>query len=389
MHIYRIQNNEDIYSIAREFGTSPMKISEDNELTVRSSLPSGREILVIIPTRTYNVKSNDTLDIISRKFGVKKDALQRMNPELKGREKLYPGQLLTVKNESGSYGMINTNGYFYRGCNIENLIRAIPYLGYVTVCSAVYKNGNIHNLFRTDEAVSLIRSVGRVPLVRVYLTELPDSAKTANFINSITILAKSGHFSGVTLSSPLGMKRDAKELEAFILEMRRALMESDLLLFAEGDAECNTSYMEYADAGILTYDKIHKKDIPTFADGEEATLTAFSESGESSRTFLEIPSFAYTSGKHIDKSEAMKITDRKRGEISCDDDRKIAVTRYGKNKSKEIIYESLTNTKAKLNLISELGFMGVCFDIGRVCLCDLMMMSTMFEVITHPIIGSV
>lgn len=388
MYIYRIKDSEDIYAIARDFGISPMKISEDNELTVRSNLPTGRELLIIPPTRTYNVKQGDTLERISKKFDIKKDSIKRMNPELGGREKLYQGQLLTVKNDGGRYGMINTNGYFYRGCTTDRLIRTIPFLSYVTLCSAVYKNGIIHNLFHTDEQVSLIRSVGRVPMVRVYLTEFPSESNMSDFINSITILAKSGGFSGVTLSSPNGMKRDKKSIDAFILAVRRALMEADLLLFTEGDAEENTSYMEYADAGILTYDKLHKKDIPSFSEGEMKALIDFSETGESSRTFVEISSFAYTSGKYIEKCEAMRITDRKRGEICCDDDKKIAITRYGKNKAKEIVYENLDNTKSKLELVSELGFMGVSFDIGRICLCDLMMVSTMFEIITHPIMGN-
>lgn len=385
MHIYRIKENEDIYAVAREFGISPMKISEDNELTIKSNLPLGRELLIITPTRTYNVRSGDTLDKIARKFSIKKDSIQRMNPELSGRERIYQGQLLTVKTEGGRYGMINTNGYFYRGCTQDRLIRAIPHLGYVTVCSAIYKNGQVHNLFRTDEMVSLTRSCGRVPMIRIYMTEIPKEDATDDFIKSITILAKGGGFSGITLSSPANMIRDKKAVDAFVLTVRRALMDSDLLLFIEGDLNKNVSYMEYANAGILTYDKLHMKDIPSFEQGEMAALIDFSEKSESSRTFVEISSFAYAGDKYIEKSEAMRITDRKRGEICYDGAKKITVTKYGKNKTREIAYESLENTKSKLELISELGFMGVSFDIGRICLCDLMMISEMFEIITHPI----
>ena len=68
MQIYHTKDNEDIYSVARDLGVSPMKISEDNELTTNTLLPCGRELLIIQPTRTYNVRSGDTLDIISRKF---------------------------------------------------------------------------------------------------------------------------------------------------------------------------------------------------------------------------------------------------------------------------------------------------------------------------------
>lgn len=385
MHIYRMKKNEDIYDVAREYGVSANKISEDNELSQKGNFPVGRELLIIQPTRTYNVKSGDTLDFIARKFSVSKESLKRMNPELQGREKLYQGQLLTVKSDTGRYGMINTNGYFYRGCTLERLLRIIPYMGFVTICSAVYKNGLIHTLFRADEAISLIKSFGKTPLLRVYLTEIPQSDGLTDFINSITILAKGSGFSGITLSSLGKSGASQKQLDSLVLEVRRALMESDLILFAEGDLGSTKTYLEYADAGILTYDKLHEKDIPSFEKAENSLLREFGEYAEPSRTFLELSSFAYTSGKYIEKSEAIRITDRKRGELIHDDEKKITIARYGRSKNKEIICESLENTKAKLELISELGFMGVSFDIGRICISDLMMISNMFEIIENPI----
>lgn len=386
MQIYRAKENEDVYSIAGEFGVSPIKLSEHNDLSVKGNLPVGREMLIIVPTRTYNVKGGDTLDKISLKFGVKKEDILRMNPELSGREKLYPGQLLTVRSAPASYGMINTNGYFYRGCSMDRLVSVIPYLGYVTLCSAVYKGGAIHSLFPTEDAVLLTKSLGRVPMLRIYLTEFPGEDDVRSLADSAVILAKAGGFAGVTLSGIGALGKMGAETDSLVFTMRRELMRSDLLLFVEGDCEAYTSYMEYADAGILTYDKIHKNSIPCFDDGERASFERFSENHESSRTFVEISSFACSAGKYIEKSEAMRITDRKRGEIDSDDDKKIIRAVYGKKRKHEIIYESLENTKSKLELVSELGYLGVAFDIGRVCTADLMMMSEMFGIITHPIL---
>ena len=81
----------------------------------------------------------------------------------------------------------------------------------------------------------------------------------------------------------------------------------------------------------------------------------------------------------------MRITDKKHGEISEDRERKLQIASYGKHKRREIILESLENTKAKLELVSELGFMGISFDIGRICIPDLMMAASMFDVISHPV----
>ena len=385
MQIYRLKDNEDVYTVARDFGISPMKISEDNELSAHSALPKNRELLIIRPTRTYNVRSGDTPDSIARRFNVKKEALKRMNPELRGRERLYSGQLLTVKCEGGGYGMIGTNGYLYKGCGTERLLRIMPYLGYVTVCSALYKDGSIHSTFASRDAVSLVLSHGKIPLLRIYLTEMPTECEIKGFVDSATILARSGGFKGVTLSSLQGIEKNAEARCALVLTLRKSLMEADMLLFAEGDAESDCSYIDYANAGILTYDKLHKRDIPSFLEGEDAVFRSYAEGAESSRAFIELSSFAYAGGKYVEKGEAVRITDRRHGELEQDDERKITVARYGKGKQREIMYENLENTKAKLELISELGYMGVSFDIGRVCGSELMMTATMFDIISSPI----
>ena len=385
MQIYRAKNGESLYDIAREYGISPMKLAYDNDLEVRGKLPKGREVLIITPSRTYTAKSTDTLEGVARRFKTTKEAMMRLNPELGGRERLYNGQLLTVKSGSPSYGMISTNGYFYSGTGKNELIALLPYLSYVTVCSAIYKDARVHNIFSGDDIVSLVRAYGRAPMLRVYLCELPNEDGEKDFVSSISILAKSGGYAGVTFSNISSLSNDKRRREAFVLTARKRLMQSDLLLFVEGDLDEDTSYMEYADAGVLTYDKLHKGDVPSFKDGEAAALENFAYSSETCRAFLEISSFAFSGGKYIEKREAMRITDKKHGEIVEDCERKLQTVSYGKHKRREIVYESLENTKAKLELISELGFMGISFDIGRVCVPDLIIAASMFDVISYPV----
>ena len=383
MHIYRADKNESIYDIARRYDVSPMRIAEDNGLDIRERLTEGREVLVRIPSRTYNVRVGDTEDKIASRFQISKESLMRLNPELGGKEKLYQGQLLTVKESGPSMGAISVNGYLYSGAPRDRLTALMPYLSYVTVCSAVYKDGRVHNLYPTDDTAALVKSRGRVPMLRVYMSELPREDR--DFGGSVSILAKSGGYSGVTLSALTSLSDNKDRLCALTLATRRALLENDLLLFAEGDAAMDTSYMDYADAGILTYDKLHLCPCPSFDDGEARVYGDFAESGESARTFIELSSFAYSGSGYIEKCEAMRILDRKRAEISCDSDAKVIRASYGRHKRREVIYESLENTKAKLDIVSELGFMGVSFDIGRICIADLMAMASSFDIISAPL----
>ena len=383
MHIYRADDNETVYDIARKYDVSPLKIAEDNELELKGRLKRGREVLVRIPSRTYNVKSTDTLDKIALRFKTTKEALMRLNPELGGRERIYGGQLLTVKDSTPSLGMISTNGYLYSGVPKDRLVAFIPYLSYVTVCSAIYKDHHVHAIYPTEDTVNFVKSRGRNPMLRVYMSELPCEDK--DFAGSVSILAKSGGFAGVTLSALNSLSTDKDRLSALTLATRKCLIENDLLLFVEGDVDKETSYMDYADAGILTYDKLHISPCPSFDGGETRVFSKFADSGESSRTFIELSSFAYSGSEYIEKAEAMRIIDRKRADIECDPGGKLIRATLGRNRRKEFILESLENTKAKLDLVSELGFMGVSFDIGRICVPDLMTMASSFDIISSPL----
>ena len=81
------------------FGVSPIKIAENNDLEIRGRLPKGREVLVLTPSRTYNVRSGDTLDKIAMRFKTTKELLLRLNPELQGREKTYSADPSCEKRE--------------------------------------------------------------------------------------------------------------------------------------------------------------------------------------------------------------------------------------------------------------------------------------------------
>ena len=383
MQIYRSESNESVYDISSKFGVSPVKLVEDNDLEIRGRLAKGREVLVLTPSRTYNVRGGDTLDKIAMRFRTTKEALMRHNPELRGREKTYSGQLLTISDCTPSYGMISTNGYLYSGTSRDRLTAIIPYLSYVTVCSAVYKDSHVHSLYPTEDTVEYIKGVGRTPMLRVYMTELPKN--DSDFAGSIAIFAKSCGFPGITLSSLSSLSKSAERLSSLVLTIRRALLENDLLLFVEGDAERDVSYVDYADAAVLTYDKMHRIDAPSFEDGERRVLCGYADSYESCRAFVEISSFAYSGGRYMEKADAHRLCDRKHADIEHDCEKRLTKATYGKHKRREVVYESLENTMGKLELVSELGFMGVSFDIGRICTPDLMAMASMFDVISSPL----
>ena len=373
MHIHRIKNDETVYSVAEEYGVSPIRLGYDNDIDNFKRLAPGRELLVLIPTRTYNVRRGDSLKKISLRFGVGEERIKTLNPELLCTGKLYPGQLLVIKNSEPIYGMGIANGYVYSGCTKNMLLRAMPYLSYVTVCSAVAEGGRIRTIPGLENVVEEAHRYSKTVLMRIYVKDETDIL-SSEFIKSAVILAKSGGFDGITLSRK--PKEDDKDKLA---ELKKILLDGELLLFIERelkDAGCSS---EYADASILTYDKIHLESIPTFEEGEKYYLTKYAELCNPEGAFVDLSSFSVIGSRFIEKGRASAIADRNRSPLTFDSERLVITGDVGRGKkSRELCQESLENTKAKLELISELGYLGISFDVMRIPQAELMMFANMY-----------
>ena len=117
---------------------------------------------------------------------------------------------------------------------------------------------------------------------------------------------------------------------------------------------------------------------------EKLAMCGFSESFEQSKAYLEIPSSAYVGKEEISKSIAEKLAFNSATEIKRDSDTGICFFDYnkyrgGKREKARVNYESLENIKAKLELVGELGFMGINFDIMKIPVEYLMLFETMFR----------
>jgi hypothetical protein len=177
----------------------------------------------------------------------------------------------------------------------------------------------------------------------------------------------------------------AYDLYKFIIELRRRLIGYDLILFTEATVERDQGYADYADGCILSYDKISLSDIPSFDKGERAAYTSYSELYESSKTFMDISSFAITDSGYVDYSEAIALAARLGAPIECDDTSGICRYSYNDKRGEphSVKFESLKNLKAKLSLLGELGFMGISIDIMRCPIQHLMMYNALFSGISY------
>ncbi len=382
MHIHTVKAGDTIFKIARQYSTSPMKIIENNELEAPDRLSVGQKLLILNPTRTYTVRGRDELSDIAERFGIKYDTILRNNPYLSGSDKIYPGQLLAIKYDTPLYGIAAANGYCYKGTPRDRLELALPYLTYITVADGKREGDGIKSSFDSREVTTIAHESKKIPLMRVYDDSLDfNDSYGENLIHT----AKERGYSGIMLAPYRAARENNKGLADFLMRLKKRAMEDDMLIFCELDGNAEATLPDVCDGYSITYEKGSLENIPSFRDGEERVMRDYAERGESSKMYFEIPSFAYMGGEELTKSEAERLAHTAGKEILYDDVTKMCHFDYnkytaGKREVVNVYYESPENVKAKLDLIGELGFMGITFDIMRIPIEYLMMFSTMFSI---------
>ncbi len=382
MYIHTVRPGETLYHIARKYGTSAVKIAENNGLGDPDKISVGQKLLILTPTRTYTVRGGDTLDGISRRFGVGRRTILQYNPYLGGKDRTYPEQMLALKYDMPTHGTAPVNGYMYRGCTEDRLTFAMPYINYLSIAAYKAECGRIMRLFDDVKAIRLAKEWNRLPVMRVYEPRcLSDilSEKDA-YISRLINLAQGRGYAGITLGA---YKACSDGWEDFLFELKKRMIDNGLFLFCEIDGNANQPPDNVSDAQVLFYEKCHLQNIPTFDEGEKHIYTDYARRTDAAKTFIDFSPFAYVGDTPMSHREATELAYRAKREIEYDNEKKICSFEYNKfspmgKERCEIIFESPENTKAKLDLIGELGYMGICFDIMRAPTSQIMMMATSF-----------
>ena len=368
MDIHTVEVGESVTGVAQRYGISPIKLAAANGIHVGERLLPGEELLILVPTRTATAKRGERLSDIARRFRVSESSIIWQNPEAAG-GKLYDGQPITVRGEPALFGLGIGNGYFYRGATEGQLVGALPYLNYVTVCSALAKGGGVSNIFNGERIAELARAAGKLPLLRVFV---PSGEKLSHeSVGAAIMMARGGNYHGITL--PL---RAVGERAG---EVREEANRAGLKLALECDAEAVCTACDDADMTVLIYDKIEREPIPNFEDGEGYFMQRYADRHNATRAFIDISPFAYTDGKYLTKAEAREAVIRAGGEASYPTPGVILCEAGKGGHKRRYIWESLSGVRRRLVAVSENGYFGISFDIARAPIAELMMFRSMFS----------
>ncbi len=383
MIIHTVGENEALRDIARRYNTSPTQLAESNGLSEGEQIIVGEELIVPIPTRTYTVKSGDTLAAIARRFGVKKQELLSINPSLSGKDDIYPTQSIAIKYERENLGMAAANGYLCQDCRTDDFYRTLPYLVYITLCGAITDGEKVYPPKRCREIATEIKHHGRLPLLRIYdKTDgsfLESETKRSNLCDSIIDTATAEGFCGVVIASNISCSD--KSYSGFLFELRKKMIGSALILLTESHGECNSCATELTDGNILVYSKIDDTKDQSFEECEAKMLHSYAERSESSKTFVDLCAHAFNQRNYIPLKKARADCLSLGARIKTNQN--TLISSYIGADNTPVYYESLSNIKAKLQLIGELGYMGINVDISNVPTSHLVMYHMMFSPVFH------
>lgn len=132
--IHIVQSGETIFSIANRYGVSAQRIISDNAIRNPQNLVVGQALIILIPETVYTVQPGDTLISIAERFGTTEIVLLQNNPYLIGETPLLrAGEQIVISFTEPKRREITLNAYAYPFINRMVLMRALPYLTYLTI----------------------------------------------------------------------------------------------------------------------------------------------------------------------------------------------------------------------------------------------------------------
>lgn len=103
---YRLEKNDDLFSIAKKYNTTVKALQDINNIYYLDSLREGMEIIVPSETKEYfnyyRVEKGDSLYAIARRYNINPELLASMNG-LNLADYIYPNQQLLIPKNGYSY----------------------------------------------------------------------------------------------------------------------------------------------------------------------------------------------------------------------------------------------------------------------------------------------
>ncbi len=399
MRIHTVARGDTLYSVAREYGTTPGRIAADNLLGDPGLLAVGQDLVILEPGTLHTVAAGETLFSIAARYGVTPDALWRNNPVLNGGSILYPGQTLNISFPPPPFGRTVTSGYAYPTISREVLRRSLPYLSYLMVFSwGIRDDGGLIPPEGGDELRRIAREYGTAPVLTLtslsergtFSTELVeavlgDPSLTAAVTESVVRTVREEDWGGADMDFEYIPADLAEEYAAFVGGIRDAL-DGEIPVFVslapktsaaqEGLLYRGHNYRLLTEASdlalLMTYEWGYTYGPPMAVaplnEVRRVADYAVTEAPPASYT-LGIPNYGYdwtlpyvkgqSKARTLGNEEAVRLAVDAGAEIRFDARAMSPFFTYRDEAEHVVWFENARSAEAKLRLIPEYGFSGM------------------------------
>jgi spore germination protein len=243
MDIYVVQPGDTIETIALRYGVSAAQLIQDNEINPNNLVP-GQTLVIAYPKQTYTVQEGDSLTSIANTYGITIMQLLRNNPQLSGREYIYPGETIVISYNTGD--KVTTNGLVYPYINNNTLRKTLPFLTYISIFNyTAAPEGEIITYYDDLEIIRISKDYGVVPLMMLstltpqgepnialaYDILLNEEFQDRHINNILNIIKTKGYY-GVNMVFNYINTTNQKLYENFVIKVSNRLRNEGYLFFA-------------------------------------------------------------------------------------------------------------------------------------------------------------
>lgn len=399
MDIHVVQPGDTMYRLAQQYGVPMERLLQDNQLPDPSQLVVGQTIVVQYPELTHTVKAGDSLYSIAQMHNTTAAQLLRNNPALRGRDLIYPGQVIVVKYASKPRGSLTANAYAYPSIDRDLLRATLPYLSQLTPFTYRFDEGELIPL-RDEVLVSAALQSRVAPIFHLSNLDederfsaqlahelLEDEEDQRDLIQNILRTVDREGYQGVDVDFEYIRGEDAESYAAFLARLRQGLIPRGLPLIAALAPKTSANQPGRLYEGIdyhliaqsvdfallMTYEwgnvaspPMAVAPLPQVRQVVEYALTEF----RPSQLYLGIPNYGYdwslpyrpgSRAKSLNNVEAVRLAWDRHSAIRYDEQAQAPWFRYvdDRGTEHEVWFEDARSIKAKLDLAFDYNLYGV------------------------------
>lgn len=194
MLIHTVTPGETLASIAAAYNLTASYLERINELTNPETLVAGQDLVIAYTDIIHTVVQDDRLPALAERYGVSLLQILRNNPsiaartpETNGNIPLFPGETIIIRYSDQTASVrnpISVIGYAYPNIDREILRQTLPFLTYLSIFTYGFTFDGELITVDDSELIAIARSYGTAPIL-LFSTLGPDGQFNNNLSSAL------------------------------------------------------------------------------------------------------------------------------------------------------------------------------------------------------------